>query len=465
MQPAKERRGVGWLLQKEYAPYLVVFLVPLLVRLIPELEYSYPLGADTPTYMYVMKYGVSGLYQQTNVFYQLIASLGKLGTDPQLFFKVYPPLTFALTALLLGIFARRSLKWDARAIVIFGFVYSLVPALLRTSWDLQRQDFAMLLLALALVVDTLSIDRKWKWGTTILLYAAIGLTHELVFGVALAIQAWKILSPSGGLRTLRSVMIPVAVVALALGAYVVIRFSTVQGLFAEVFTVNYQPLGITFASPWERVDWGISVGILSFGLILPLSILGYFRNKVFAPWLLMAAIPYLSFLISYVSFNFPDRWLYLAGIPMAFYASKFLRGLNPRSLAIYGVIGLLAIQPLSMIGGTPLPLSLYADKRYGTFTDLLATSIPEAQITAIRTFSQTSTEVSTATIIVPYALVNWVAYYLPKANVLANDSTEAGIVTGSSTRYVYVSFSGITPNIGNLTLVYSYGGLDFYEAN
>ena len=37
---------------------MAVFLVPLVVRLIPELEYSYPIGSDTPIYMYVMKYHV-----------------------------------------------------------------------------------------------------------------------------------------------------------------------------------------------------------------------------------------------------------------------------------------------------------------------------------------------------------------------------------------------------------------------
>jgi hypothetical protein len=414
--------------------------------------------------MSVMKNGLSGPYQLANVFYQLIASLGRLGIDPQLFFKVYPPIIFALTALLLAVYARRALKWAPRALVVFGFVYSFLPALLRSSSDLQRQNFALLLLALILVVDTIAIDRKWRWGAFVLFYVAIGLTHELVFGVAVAILVWKILKPTGGVRDFKRMMLLVAVVSLVIVFYVVATASSVQGLLAEVFTINYHPLGTTFASPWEGVDWGISLCLLSMGLMLPLSFLGYFRDDALSPWLLITAIPLVSFLVSYVSFNFPDRWLYLAGIPIAFYVSNFLRKLNGRTIAPYCMIGLLAIQPLSMIGATPLPFSLYAEKRYGTFSDLLAPSLPDDQIAAIRTLSQIATIPSPTTFIVPFALANWVGYYFPRDTILLNDSNEAGNVIRFSMNFVFVSYNGMSPNLGrNVSLALSYGGLSFYE--
>ena len=60
--------------KKKILTYLLAFTIPLVIRTIPELKYKYPLGADTPFYMYTMKYGkipplIMDIWRQNNIYY------------------------------------------------------------------------------------------------------------------------------------------------------------------------------------------------------------------------------------------------------------------------------------------------------------------------------------------------------------------------------------------------------------
>lgn len=452
--------------QKDMAVYAAAFLIPLVARVIPELEYAYPLGADTPYYMYVMKYAAPG---GDNFFYYLLSFIGGSGVDPVAFFKAYPALTFALTGLLVVIYVRRAMGWDGRSLVLLSVCYSLVPALLRSSWDLQRQSFALLLFALALVVETLKLDGRLKWGSISILYILIGLTHELVFAVALFVQLWKAfrlfrLRKWSSVRPLPLLM-PLAVIGVGLLAYVALKPGTFLYYLRVVFVADYHPLGVTFTEGWQRLDWWASVGLLSYGFMIPLAILGHRREDVMTPWLLASVVPYLSFALSTISFNMPDRWLYLAGVPVAFYVADYLRKLGWRSLALYGLLGTISIQPLSMIGLMPVPLSLYAEKRYGTFTDLLSTSVPEKQIKALELVRNGMGAIPAApsAVVVPYALQPWARYYFHGTPTIASDSAGVQGVIDSVNPLIYITYTGmVPPTQRRYTLLLSYGGLDCY---
>jgi len=447
-------------ISKGLLSYSAVFLIPLALRLIPELQHSYPLGVDTPGYMYVIQYGrLAGGYAQTNIFYNLLVLLGRTGVSAMEFFKGYPAVTFALTALLIAIYLKRGMGWSLRSLVIFSIAYSFVPALLRTSLDLQRQSFAVSLLALALVLTTF----RWDWRTKALalsaVYVLIGLTHELVFAIAVAIQLWMVAKALAKGRLRRDDALPPLIVAVSVVAYAAIRPQFVLPFLRSLFVSGYQPLGVSLASGWERFDWWASMGLLSYGFVLPLAAMGRFYDDRLVPWLIASIVPYASFAVSYVSFNLPDRWLYLAAVPISVYAANFLRRFTLRELSLYALLAIVAIQPMSMLGAMPLPLSVYAEKRYGTFADLMSTSVPEGQIRALQLYSERANRSSAGLLIlvVPYELAPWATYFFPDDRVVPSDSP---VLNSSSTTVVYVSYEGSAPQ--GFEMEFSYGGLSFY---
>ena len=68
--------------KKKILTYLLAFTIPLVIRAIPELKYKYPLGADTPFYMYTIKYSqtpplINDIWRQNNIYHTLLTHLGK----------------------------------------------------------------------------------------------------------------------------------------------------------------------------------------------------------------------------------------------------------------------------------------------------------------------------------------------------------------------------------------------------
>jgi hypothetical protein len=299
------------------------------------------------------------------------------------------------------------------------------------------------------------------------LLLSVALTHEFVFAVAAMILILRALIFHRKESGLRKILVPILIVLVGIGAYSLIRFELVLGLINSVFANNYHPEGVPLNTMWERFDWWLSLGILSLGFVIPLALLGFFRDDTMFIWLIVTLGPYVSFAISTFSFNQPERYLYLAAIPVCFYASSFLRKADSRKLSFYGVLVLLSIQPISMIGITPLPLSIYAEKRYGVFPDVLSPSIPPEQIVALQVFMTKGSEIRPfpSSMIVPTSLAfqEWAKYYFPSLNVSLAGSTWSQTTLESGQTLFYITFNGMsTPTNRTSALLSSYGGLDFF---
>lgn len=432
--------------------YILIFLIPFAIRSIPELRYAYPIGFDTPDYAYIMKYGLEGAHLYTNPFYHLLYYIGKTGIDPLIFFKIYPPLMFALTCLLTALFIERKFKWKDEHLILFSFIFSITPLNLRVSWDLQRQVFATVLLLVSLLISTSKINSKFKLAISAMLIVFIALIHELVFAIAAAILAWQ------GFKTKNiKTLISLAIIALSLVAYLNIRygaFSTIK----QIFIYNYSPTGVYFYNEIQRIDWWLGVAILSFGFMMPLIIIGFFKDDHFLPWFLASFIPFLSFLISIYSINVPDRFLYLAGIPVAIYATNFFRKISLKKIEAIFIIAIICIQPISMLGIFNEPLSIYAKKWYGTFPDILATSIPQEYIIALEKFREINPNPSY--MVVPFYLYFWAKYIFPKTIVITNDSPYVENVMNIKNSVYVIDGEAPSPSY---KLIFSYAGLNFYS--
>lgn len=371
-----------WKMKKKILTYLLAFTIPLIVRTIPELRYRYPLGADTPFYMYTIKYGqipplISDFWRQNNIYYTLLAQLGKTGVSPETFFKTYPPIIFALTILGFAVYADIKLKWKLRDLIILSTIMSLTPAILRLSWDLHRQNFATLILTWTIVLLQVKLGWKIKTPITILALLTIAFTHELIFAIALTIILWNIIGGIWGQKTVSRKKKAILTIAMLLTLTIpVIAYMMLK---PQIFQIATKIFKSRYYMSWKQLDIILTYLVLSYGAILPLAALGVFHSNLTTPWtmFLMAGLVILTPL---------NRVVHTLAYPLAIYAANAIRKLNFRKTAPYLLLTVILIQPLSMLGIFPLPITIYAHVRYGSFTDLLSPCISEEKIEALYYF-------------------------------------------------------------------------------
>ena len=420
--------------KKKTLTYLLAFTIPLVIRAIPELKYKYPLGADTPFYMYTIKYGkipplIMDIWRQNNIYYTLLAYIGKTGINPELFFKIYPPIIFALTILGFVAYADIKLKWKPRDLIILSTTMTLTPALLRLSWDLHRQNFATLILAWTIVLQETKLPWKIKTPTTLLALLTIAFTHELIFAIAITVIAWNIIGKIWKQKTFsRKKKATLTIATLLILAIPVIAYVMLK---PQIFQVTTKILRSKYYISWKHLDTILTFTILSYGPILPLAALGVFHSNLTTPWtiLLTASLAILTPL---------NRIIHTLSYPLSVYAANTVRKLNPRKTAPYLTLMVLLIQPLSMLGAFPLPITIYAGERYGSFTDLLAPSIPEEKIEALQYFKQYIEKQSKIKTIGfhPSYLSGWISYIYGNYNLKYYPTTLAWARKGKTLYYI-----------------------------
>jgi len=118
--------------------YLLSFLIPLAIRSIPELLSPVPIGFDTAIYLVQAK-NLSSKPAILPFFSKILSILYSFGVDLIVLMKILPPLFFATTVFLAGMYARMRLGWSWRNTLILIVIMTFSAAMLRMSWDLHRQ--------------------------------------------------------------------------------------------------------------------------------------------------------------------------------------------------------------------------------------------------------------------------------------------------------------------------------------
>jgi len=429
--------------KKKILTYLLAFTIPLVFRSIPELKYKYPLGADTPFYMYTMKYSkipplIMDIWRQNNIYYTLLAHLGKTGIDPIIFFKIYPPIVFALTILAFVAYADIKLKWKPRDLIILSTIMTLTPALLRLSWDLHRQNFATLILAWTIVLLETKLSWKIKTPTTLAALLTIAFTHELIFAIAITVIAWNLLEKTWKQKNTpleRKATITIAILillTLPIIFYITIKPQTLNTINQLLAKTKYQ------TETWKQLDTILTYTILSYGAILPIAALGIFHSNLTTPWITFSTVICAASAIIAGPILFLNRIIHTTTYPIAVYAANTIRKMNFKKAAPYLVLIVLSIQPLSMLGTFPLPITFFAEKRQGEFTDLLAPCISEEQIEALNYFKQHIEKHPEIKIIGfhPWYLSGWVSYFYGEHNLAYYGTTLAWARKGKTLYYI-----------------------------
>ncbi|WXG40363.1 MAG: hypothetical protein WED07_06025 [Candidatus Freyarchaeum deiterrae] len=172
---------------------LLSFLVPLLIRVIPEvIAYPWPIGYDTigwyaPLIYYFQVYGFSlafyyafNMYYYAPLFLVLAGGLGILTQlNPVLILEVAAPILSGILGFSIYYFLTDYLDWSGKrglACVIISLSYFVA---LRISWDLLRNTLGLALIFLA-VSQTKNIGERRRSFLFILFSLLCALTHEVI---------------------------------------------------------------------------------------------------------------------------------------------------------------------------------------------------------------------------------------------------------------------------------------------
>ena len=375
-------------------PFLA-FAMPLMVRAIPEILMGpFVVGFDTlgfyvPNTLLWLCGGIDlwSYLATAPLFYTLLISVVAAGGPIVLALKIISPLLLGFLGLSIYMYARKGLGWSSiksTAPALLGTVYFVA---LRVSWDMLRNELALIFL---FVVLTLLTDRKnSSWKRYVLLslaMMAVVLSHQLVsvimFGVVVFTIAYKLFRKDF-IKSVNLIVVSLPAVLF----FVIVYFGyAAQSGFLDYSTNIGSPLA-SWSGFTSYQSMLISEGgffLYCFLLILPLALISLwrFRNLQLGSWLLLSLILMLLPIAS-VS---PYRWILMLTYPLAFYATDALSRLKSikwkrfkftvRRIAILYLVLSTAILSLGYITMTPeKPFLYFNPEHFNSYVYQIPTSM------------------------------------------------------------------------------------------
>ena len=169
------------MIPKKYVFPLLAFLAPLLLRAIPEILMGpYVVGFDTmgyyvPTTLLWLRGGIDfwSFFAAAPLFYTMVFSVVFAGAPLILLLKVLPVLLHGFLGLSIYGYAKKGLNWSPKksvAVALIGTVYFVA---MRVSWDLLRNELALIFFFAALTLLSTSLQGVRSWKNYVLLSAAM----------------------------------------------------------------------------------------------------------------------------------------------------------------------------------------------------------------------------------------------------------------------------------------------------
>jgi hypothetical protein len=372
-----------WITQNLYIFPLLSFVIPLIVRAIPEILMGpYIVGFDTlgfyvPNTLVWLHNGVTvGNFLATApLFYTLFMSLVALGGSPVLVLKILPPLLLGFLSLSMFAYAKRGLSWSPSKSLFVALLGTIYFVALRASWDQLREELGLIFffIVLMLLINPKDSSRK-HFAILSLAMVGVVLSHQLVsvlmFGVIIFTVVNNLFRKKNiGLFKLILVSLPAALY------FVIAYLSGILQVGFSIYSTNVESILASWTGFASYQSMLISVGglfLYCFLLILPLALISLrrFRNLQLLSWLLFSSI--LMFLpIGSVS---PYRWVLLLTYPLSFYATDALSRLrsikwkrfkiNTRRIGIFYLVLSTAILSIGYVTMSPEKPFLYFNPEY-----------------------------------------------------------------------------------------------------
>ena len=203
-----------WITQNRNIFPLLAFIVPLSIRVIPEILMGpFIIGFDTmgfyvPNILLWFHNGVNigSLLVTAPLFYVILMAIVATGGPIIFVLKIIPPLLLGLLSLSMYVYARKGLNWSSSKstfVAILGTVYFVA---LRASWDQLREELGLIFFFIVLMLLINQKVSSWKrYFVLSLAMVAVAFSHQLVsvlmFGVIIFYFRFNLLRKDFGSST------------------------------------------------------------------------------------------------------------------------------------------------------------------------------------------------------------------------------------------------------------------------
>jgi hypothetical protein len=324
---------------------LLAFLIPLVIRVIPEILMGpYVVGFDTlgsyvPTTLLWLQNGVSfwPFLAEAPFLYILLLGPTSIGVQIVASLKVMSPLLLGFLGITIYFYANKTLSWSPKKSLLVVLFATLYFVALRISWDMLRSELGLIFLFASLIL--LKKDGHPLRNGVLLSLAmfSVVFAHPLVavimFAIILAtIARFYIDKEIVNLRRLIFCSVPaVALFLLILYANYTAssQFSVVSGFLGQT-SEGFKTL-FGFASYTDMIVNTFGFLVFCYLPLLPLVILGvkrFGRNLQLNAWFLCVFIALVFAIANVFVAVLPYRWVLLLTYPLAFYAAEGFAGLR-----------------------------------------------------------------------------------------------------------------------------------------
>ena len=317
------------------------FLVPLVVRIIPEiLMGSYVVGFDTLTY-YVpntlvwLRDGVGfwNFLAAAPFLYVVLMGVTAIGVPIVASLKVLSPLLLGLLGVTIYFYAHKTLSWSPKKSFLAVLFATLYFVALRISWDMLRSELALIFLFITLIF--IEKDGKPLRNGVLLSLAMLSVVfaHQLVAVVMLFIVLVTVVRlfldrKMVDVRRLVVCCVPAVLLfsVIVYANYVASPTFSVLSDFPAKEAEGFMALA-GFASYPDMVFDTLGFLVFCYLPLLPLVVLGFKRlkgNLQLLAWVFWVLIALVSAIVSPNAFvaALPHRWILLLTYPLAFFAAE-----------------------------------------------------------------------------------------------------------------------------------------------
>jgi len=384
-----------WIAQNRLIFPLLAFLLPLIIRVMPEILMGpYIIGFDTigfyvPNSMLLLHGGISlGKFLETApLFYIIFTSLVAVVGSPVFVLKLISPLLLGLLGLSIFAYARRGLDWSPSKSAFAALLGTLYFVALRASWDQLREELGLVFFFLVLML--LSESKIMKWKNYIVLSLAmtvVALSHQLVSVLMLGVIAFTIVNSLYHKAFGNSIKL-IAVSLPAVSYFFIVYLNGVLQAGLLDYSTNVGSVLASWTGFASYQSMLISTGglfLYCFLFMLPLALIGIWRlrNLHLDSWLFFS---FILMLLPIASVS-PYRWVLMLTYPLSFFSTDALSRLraikwkrykvNVRRIAVLYLVLSTAVLSFGYISITPHhPFEYFNPESFNGYSYQIPTSM------------------------------------------------------------------------------------------
>jgi hypothetical protein len=349
MGNSKKSARLTSLLSKRFLFPFLAFVVPLLLRTVPEiLMGSYVIGFDTmghyvPTTLLWLRGEVTLLsfIGTAPLFYSILVSLISLSGSLVMILKVVSVLFEGFLGLSIYGYAQKGLGWSPKKSIATALLGTLYFVALRVSMDSLRNMLGLIFFFVALTLFSIGERSGYSrklFGLLSLSMVAVVLSHQLVsvimFGVFALTVGYKLLRREQS-RTIRLLLAALPAALLFLAVFFLVSSVSEFRLIFGFSNANDGWLSMFgFYSYPAMLIGEAGFFFYCFLPLLPFLLLGIWRLKNFQvrSWIVVSLILLFVPLVSPGNF----RWILMLTYPLAFFAVEALSRLKSVSCKRFG---------------------------------------------------------------------------------------------------------------------------------